>query len=108
MKHTIHSGEKSFPEKALSLEVWDAQYSRLTLEEKEKFRTSMGAKAVVLKLYARSRAHSMYNAWSHLKALSEFVDFLIDEIEKSNRNRSVKPRHLNSKTENRLATRPAK
>ena len=83
MKHTFRFEEKNLPEKALSLEVWNTQYNRLTLEEKEKFRISMGAKAAVLKLYARSKAHSTYNAWSHLKALSEFVDSLIDEIEES-------------------------
>ena len=81
MEPTIDSEEKSLPEKALSVEVWDAQYRRLTSEEKEKFLTSMGAKAAVLKLYARSKVHSTYNAWSRLKALSEFVDSLIDEIE---------------------------
>jgi hypothetical protein len=76
--------EKSSPEEALSLlEVWEAQYNSLTFEEKEKFRASMGAKSAVLKLYARSKVHSEYNAWSHLKALSEFVDSLIDELEKS-------------------------
>jgi hypothetical protein len=81
MEPTIDSEEKSLPEKALSVEIWDAQYRRLTSEEKEKFLTSMGAKSAVLKLYARSKVHSTYNAWSRLKALSEFVDSLIDEIE---------------------------
>jgi hypothetical protein len=90
MKRDIHLEEESLPEKVSSPEVWGVQYKRLTLEEKEKFRTSMGAKAAVLRLYARSNAHSKYNAWSHLKALSEFVDSLIDEIEKSTASSSEK------------------